>query len=194
MTDETKEQAALDTQPEATPSGQVNEVQEDDLDTLLAEHDQQTVTQQPASQPQEAVKINELYRFFQEEKQEREKRQTAEVISSAVKSIKEFAGAENVDDEWVDTILQGQASKDARIRLAFQNRANNPAAWNAALKTVAKEVKKYAPKDDEDRAAVTAAVRSGSSSQAEPERDFPADKEIHSMTDKEFADMWKNVK
>jgi hypothetical protein len=194
MTDETKEQAALDTQSVATPTEQVPEAQ-DDLDALLAEHDQQTAdVQQPVSQPQDAAKIDQLYQFMQQERQEREQRQTAEVVSQAVKSIKEIAGAENMEDDFVDTILQGQATKDARIRLAFQNREKNPAAWNAALKTVAAAVKKYAPKDDEDRAAVTAAVRSGSSSKSEPERDFPGEKEIHSMSDREFADMWKNVK
>ncbi len=190
MTD--KEQAALETEPEATQSGQVEEAQEDDLDALLAEHDQGTQDTAPQPAPS-SNKIDEIYRFMQQQEQKNVHQETQKAISGAIKSIKEMVGSDDVDDDLVDTILQGRASKDERIARAFQNRSKNPAAWTAALKSVAKEVKRFVPTDD-DREAVTAAVRSGSTAKPEPERDFPTEKEIKSMSDRDFNQLWKGVK
>ena len=179
-----KEQAAAESEPEATQSGQ-EEGEQDDLDALLAEHDQEST--QPQPQPSTSPQVGGSDPRIEQIWQKMMADETNKAVSKAVKQIKEFIGSDDLDDDFVETHLRGTADKYRSVALAFVKREENPSKWNDAIKLVAKGLKKYVPKGDDDREAVTAAVKSGSSAKPEPERDFPSEKELRKMSDRDFS-------
>ncbi len=194
-----KEQAAAKDQSEAKPSEQSEGEQDDDLDTLLRQYDEES-NQEQVSQPklkQEGSddKLNMIVNYLQQQEQKNQQREVDDAIKASVKSMKEYLGAENVEDDYIRALIEGSASTMPQIRTAFIKRKEKPADWDKVMRGLAKKYQKYVPKGDDDREAVVAAVKGSSSSKPEPEKDFPSDKEFKSMSDREFQE-WvrKNVK
>lgn len=188
----TDEQAGSKDKSDATQSEDANADQEDDLDTLLAQYDEENVQEKPQTQKQPASneKLDMILNYIQNQQVRDQQTEINTDLQGAVKTMKEIIGTESIDDEFLEVALRGYADKNPKFVKAFMDRKQNPTAWKAVVKTVATKMRKYVPKEDDDREAVAAAVKSGSSAKADPEKDFPSEKEIRKMSDAEFNKIW----
>lgn len=102
------------------------------------------------------------------------------------------------DIEGKDTILRGfliaKATEDQRLRTLWENRRNNPQAWEKALKILGGEVKKeFAvpdPQLEENQRAMEESQRAQSTSA--PPRASP-EQEVLRMKPAEFAQYWSRL-
>lgn len=161
VVDETKTSA----QPEAKVDGARNDG--DDLDTLLAQFNQETTKPTPVSPPVEQQQTKPapaqdpnlarvLHRIERDD------------ISSLVKEVK---GDLDHDDEMVEAWIDTRARKDVRLQRAWLERDVNPQAFQRIAKELGREFakrnsRKIDPQATEDREAVAAAVRGASSNRA----------------------------
>lgn len=171
MSDDTKQpvvEPKVPAQQGTTVEGARNDG--NDLDTLLAEFNQQTApktepvpppTQQQTAQPDPLVQ--KLYTRFERED-----------IGRLVKDVK---GDLDEDDDLVEAWVDAQARKDPRLQKAWLEREANPQAFQRISKELGKKFaqrvsKRPDPQVTEDRNAVAAAVRGASTNRA-PETPAP---------------------
>ena len=162
-----------ETKVSATPETQVDSARNDgtDLDTLLAEFNQQTAPKtDPVSPPQTQQQpvqpdplVTRLYQRFEKED-----------ISKLVKDVK---GDLDEDDEMVEAWVDAKARRDPRLQQAWMEREAKPQAFQKIAKELGREFAKRAskrpdPQATEDRNAVAAAVR-GASTNRVPDAQAP---------------------
>lgn len=199
MSDE--EQTVVDqADTESKTSGEADDAQGDDLDSLLAEWDQDQEQQtkestsggQSDSGKSESQELPSDVREVVDYVKEQRDRDIAERTNRDIADA-----AEKLREGWEDAppaaLLEGEiwksAGKDQRFLQAFQQRHQQPEKWDRILKAKQREVKSLLEQkpDSEataDREAVTAAVRSASKAPASPEG--PSAEDISKMTDAEF--------
>ena len=167
------------------PSAEVENAQEPSLDSLLAEYDEtpKEEPKQEAPQPNAPTVTADVQEFMARQI----KKEQTEAIQESAKILREAAGQTHLAEKWFEGQLHVAASQDPRIYAAFENRANNPGAWNAILKTLGKDIAKELTQPQTDEAsteswnAVEASVHSASTSnQAEKQLNWAG------MTDSEF--------
>lgn len=202
MPDEEQQQTVAE-QPdtESPTSGEGGGAQaEDDLDSLLAEWDQQQSRQtQEASSGEQTDEgkqsktelpedVREVVDYVKQQREQEVAERTNKDIADAAEKLRE--GWEEAPPA---ALLEGEiwksAGKDQRFLQAFQNRHQQPDLWDRILKAKQKELKAMleARPDSEataDRDAVTSAVRSAS--KAPPGPQAPTEAEIAKMSDAEF--------
>lgn len=177
MSDDTKQPVVDETNPSAQPEGAVDSARNDgnDLDTLLAQYDQETKKpepvsppetqpQQPPARPQVDPNVSRLLSRFDREDLER--------------LVKDVKGDLDFDDDLVEAWIDTQARKDPRLQRAWLEREGNPKAFGQIAKELGKSFAKRASKRPdpaltEDREAVVAAVR-GASTHRAPESAPPS--------------------
>lgn len=162
--------------------------EEPTLDQLLAEMDLGQVKREDTKTDDglKSEDIRALAEFARNQQAVEAERQQTEAIADAVKVAK---GDADIPDVIVSGYLREMAVKDPRIEKAFQERGQNPSAWNNALKALGKELRNtLGDKPDqemtEDAEAVAAAVRSASTKTRETTDDVPDD--IGQYSDAQF--------
>jgi hypothetical protein len=171
------EQAAIETNPQGTSGGE----SEDALDSLLDEFKQKTEPQKPAVSTED---FSEVVQYVKQQQVESVKKETEEGISSAVASIKEGLDV-SVPDRAIRGMLFDLAESNEEFVNAFNNRNNNPQAWNKVLKAFQKEVAdefQIDPGATNDREALKQAVHS-SKSETQPTEEQP---DYSKMSDADF--------
>jgi len=167
------------------PDAEVAETPKDDLDTILAEFDQQ-VEDKPETDSNAnegpRMKVVEDYIQAQQEKD------TRRAITESVTQLKEFDKSLNgVGNVAIEGFLQLKAQRDTRIADAFHKRDENPDGWQRVLKGMAHEFSQEFKAPDaqitEDRNAMRAAV------ETQPETsdsEAPSVSDLNRMSDAEF--------
>ena len=195
---EVTQTVTTDTNPPAAPGGAVapDARPEDDLDTLLnefsgSEQPGSTQTQtkpEPqagaADDPQLKSRLDQLERKLAEDQFQKD-------IAPVIQKVRGDLSTEGMNDSEILDWMEGRAKRDERLRTAWLNRQQNPAAWGKVVDGLGRELhKKFAKLPDanatEDRAAVTAAVR-GASTKA-PEGKAP---EFSGMSNSEYRETVK---
>lgn len=175
MSEDTKQPVVDETQASAKPDATVDSARNDgnDLDTLLAQYDQETKKPDPVSPPETQQQQPDrpaldpsvarlVSRFDRED------------LSRLVKEVK---GDSDFDDDIVEGWIDAQARRDPRLQRAWLEREANPKAFEQISKQLGKEFAKRTgkrpdPALTEDREAVAAAVR-GASTHRAPESTPP---------------------
>jgi hypothetical protein len=155
------EQTAIKDNPASTSGGE----SEDALDNLLNEFEQKT---EPQKSSVSAEDIGEVVQYVKQQQVESEKKDTEEGIKSAVDTIKEGLDVK-VPDRAIRGMLFDLAESNEGFVNAFNNRNNNPQAWNKVLKSFQKEVAaefQIDPEATNDREALKQAVHSSKSETA----------------------------
>lgn len=182
MSEDTTQPVVDGTKAPALPGAAVDGARNDgnDLDTLLAQFDQQTqprvdpVSPPPATQQQDtptpATQPDPLVASLY-------KRIEREDIGNLVKQVRGDLDATLWDNEIVEAWIDAQARKDPRLARAWLERVNNPQGFERIGKELGKKFAERASKVPdrqltEDREAVAAAVR-GASTQRAPESSPP---------------------
>ncbi len=170
-----KQPVVDETKTSAQPEVAVDSARKDgtDLDTLLAQYEQQTTKtetvsppetqQQPPARPQVDPNVSRLLSRFDREDLQR--------LVGIVKGDLDY------DEELVEAFIDVQARKDPRLQRAWLEREGNPKAFDQIAKELGKALAKKASKRadpalTEDREAVVAAVR-GASTQRAPDSPPP---------------------
>ena len=175
-----------DTNTEAQqPSVEVENAQEQSLDTLLSEYDE---TPKEAQEPQPTAPQPTVTPDVQAFMDRQIKKETTEAIHNSAAVLKKAAGDTNLSEKWFEGQLHVAANNDPRIYSAFENRDQNPGAWNNILNSLGKQIaKELTDAASIDKAstdswnAVEASVHSASTSKVtESEPNWGA------MTDSEF--------
>lgn len=173
-------------------SNEVDNAQDDDLDTLLKEFD--TTDQENAEpareQQSEATVSQEDVAEIRQFRQERQQAAVKEAFAESAKLVKEAAGEiGNSVPEWIfEGALLREDFNNPKIGEAFQNRDKNPEAWSKIAASIGKKIASDFKTDrsaTESWNAVESAQRSASTSTAE--ESLP---DFNKMTDSEFA-KWK---
>ena len=187
-----KDEQAVTTEAdvESTTSTEDSGAQEVDLDSVLAEFDEDTSDQSEQSdQGSEQQTTNNLESedldFIKDLKAQETRRQ----IDEEMKKMRENLP----DDLYIPErafrgMVEIMASENPKIAQAFANRNKNPAAWEKASKAIATNIAKEFDsqpddKSTQDREAVVAAVKSVSTSSQESE--LP---KFSEMNDQQFAE------
>lgn len=169
-----------------TDASGTQDAQEDDLDSILAEWDEE-----PKSDPEPDVSakgLKESLKRIQEQQAQADKERTQRDIADAVKTIRTEMGDHALSEKAVRRMLNGAAGEDARLQTAWMNRIQNPDGYSRVLKALAKEfASEVAEMPDkgvtEDRESVAAAVR-GASTKVPDEPEIPSN--VATMSDQEF--------
>lgn len=169
--------------PQAKPATETAGAPEKSVDDLLKEFDTKTEPTK-TTPPAEDDRLTRVFDYVEAKATEDENRQTETDIASAVKAA---TGDRELDPEYVEGKLHYKANTDPAFRNAWMQRHANPEAWGALCKAYGKELAATSKVDQpasEDRAALSAAVRSQSTKPAEAP---PSEKDIRRMTDSELA-------
>lgn len=113
-------------------------------------------------------------------------------IQAAVKVVGEVAGIDKpkVVEAWLD----GKAREDARFKQLWDNRSKNPAAWNNALKAVAREMQKdFSVQVDPKLAAAQQVRRISQSQMATTQQDDDKEPDWASKTGSDFEAGWNSM-
>ena len=174
-----------DTNPEAQqPSAAVENAQDPSLDSLLSEYDETPKeAPQQESQPSATQPTADMQAFMDRQIQ----KETTQAINESAKALRDAVGDTNLSERWFEGQLHVAANQDSRIMSAFNNRENNPGAWDSILNALGKELSKEINQAPTDSAstdswnAVEASVHSASTSKVtESAPNYGA------MTDAEF--------
>jgi hypothetical protein len=172
MSEDTTQAVVDETKVSATPDTTVDSARNDgtDLDTLLAQFDQQTKTE-PVVQPTQPV--------TQQTTQPQQDPIVARLVNRIERQdignlVKQVKGDLDEDDDLVEAWIDARARKDPRLQRAWLEREANPQAFQEVAKGLGREfAKRTAKRPDpnltEDQEAVAAAVR-GSSTKAPEDR------------------------
>ena len=185
------EQTVIDPNAQGQPAAAEGDAQVDDLDSLLSEFDSQT--SQPTPEPQQSSsEVKELINYMQQEKKEKEAARLNEDLNATFTQVGEMLADKGLPDYLVRGAVYEKAESDPRFRDAFENRGNNPQAWNRVVKALGAQVKRDLeaqpdPQLTADSNALAAAVRG--SSQTTPAA--PEVEDISSKTDAELNAMFK---
>ena len=167
----TEQTVGTETEAQAKPVAEATTAQDKgfDLDGLLSEFTEQT---KPVTQPQPKPQATATPVVDVEARKELAELKFEKEWKPVLTRIRGDIPSEVMSDEELTDLMNGRASRDPRLKNAWENRASNPAAWNKVEKALNAElIKKFQklpdPNATEDVAAVTAAVR-GASKQAPP--------------------------
>lgn len=161
MSDE--EQAVADQSNE--PPKEVSEEEgAQDLDSLLAEFEQEDEPSEPEKTSLNKEDLEEVVSYIKSEKETRLREQASKDLEATVKNVK---GDLKVPDELVKGLLHVKASDNPQMLKAYQNRGKNPAAWAKVEKNLNRELKKLleglGDKSEENKKRVADAVRNAKS-------------------------------
>ncbi len=166
--------------------------QEPTIDDLLKEFEasENPTEQQTQKTDLKADDIREVVGYVREEREQKSRERTDTDVAAAADIVKGDLG---ISKERVIDSLYGKANRDPRFLRAFQQRHENPNAWNSVLRKMHDELASdLKPKVDEnltdDRAAVEAAVRSQSTGSTE--EPLP---DLGSMSDAEFNEAQRKL-
>lgn len=194
MSEDQTTQAVVDeTKAPAVPGAEATSARtDDDLDTLLAQYDetQTTRTSEPAQPATAAPAANDVKDASAEVLAARDEIRTEKFqrdMNATISDVRGNLPADLYDDDFVQSWIDAQAKKDARLATAWVNRNADPKKFGQVKAALGKEfAKRYGRIPDkqatEDREAVTAAVR-GASTPA-PSGKAP---DYSKMTDAQFA-------
>lgn len=173
---------------------------DDDLDSLLAEWDEdqkKAAEQSPSGEQTETGKtgatelpsdVREVVDYVKEQREREITERTNQDVAAAAEKLRE-----GWDDAPPAALLEGEiwksAGKDQRFLAAFQQRHQQPDKWDRILKAKQRELQAMlaGTPDQEataDRQAVASAVRSAS--KAPTGSEGPSADDISKMSDKEF--------
>jgi hypothetical protein len=169
MSEDTTQAVVDETKVSATPDTTVDSARNDgtDLDTLLAQFDQQTTKAEPVAQTTQPVTQQTTQPQQDPIVARLVNRIERQDISNLVKQVK---GDLDEDEDLVEAWIDARARKDPRLQRAWLEREANPQAFQEVAKGLGREfAKRTAKRPDpnltEDQEAVAAAVR-GSSTKA----------------------------
>lgn len=199
MSEAMTEQAAVDaTKAPAVPgatAGQDARNDGNDLDTLLAEYDQQVrPAPTPQTQPEQKSGTDAVAKPAADPDVAEVKRYIfKQDMDKTVKSIRGELPSDYFDDSLVKAWIEAQAEEDPRLGLAWANRHSNPKQFEKVVDTLGRKFsKQYGKLPDkqatDDREAVSAAVR-GASHRA-PEGKAP---DFSGMNNAEFREEHKKL-
>lgn len=190
---------------ESKPAVAANET--DELDTLLAEFDQensgkeQQNTDQPQNQPDSNDVASQVAKLVQaQEARDRKdaERDTQDGIQEAIGWGMEVLKEKEISvpdgtEKLFRGFLEAEAQADGRISQAFLNRSSRPSAWKKVVVAKAGEFSKFfqATGKDTQRETIGAAVAGSRSS--ETKGDGPTAKDYGAMTDQEFRREWRKA-
>ena len=149
-----------------------------------------------ATQPNLAAFMQELARDRAERAQEREERMRKADEADFRDAVATLG--KNAELQGKDKMLRGylisKASEDSRLRALWENRKENPTAWNRALKIMSDEVKEEFvvpnPQLEENQRAMEVSQQSASSS-APPKP--KQEEEVMRMNPAEFEQFWRRL-
>ena len=158
-------------------------VEEPSIDDLLKEYSSTTEQPKPEKPPSE---LREVVDYVRDQKARDEKRSFDEGVQSAVDTVLEKAGIEaptEFDKTVVKGILYARANEKESLSQAFNQRGENPDAWQQILGAMAKEFADSRSHDSKVTADVEAAKQAvqGSTSTA-PEKKMPTAAELENMS------------
>ena len=174
------------------------EAEGDALDDLLKEYDSATQEAKPTEQPNESNELVGLLKRREEKDAANEakeaERDVEKGLTEAIDVIQDQlkGGPIRLSNKAIDDILNGMARRDDRLSKAFDNRSENPQAWNRILKSTAKAISEdnsIDPELTEDREAVANAVKSATT--ATEADDQHTHESLSKMSDTEF-EIWKS--
>lgn len=186
---ETEQTDAQSEETVAEESGAQEQKKEDDLDTLLAEYEQETgeSTEQQTETKSESGVSREEFEALRQELSHRDYRNDLE---RTIESVRGDLPQEQFDDSFMDAWINARAKDDPRIANAWVQRHKDPKKFTRVVeglgKEFAKKYGKFSGMDDNattDREAVAQAVR-GQGNKA-PEGSAPDYKDV---SDGEFRE------
>lgn len=180
MTDE-----SLDTTDAGAPPAEGSSAGTD-LDHLLAEYEAPT----PAPKPQpDLSKLQPVIDYAAQELTNKANERVQTDVKSAVEFVKEAEGGADIPDKLARGFLEAKASDDPSFKKAFENRQNDPNAWQSALSGAqsefAEEIKGLPSNNiKSDAEAARAAVAGDVEPQGDSDELSP--KEMAKMSDQDF--------
>lgn len=179
-----------------------DEADAQDLNTLLAEYDETSETEEKASVKPEPSdekeletklnKIDQVYKMMTDDLETRTQEAATVELNSTVKSINEGLG---IDEKFVKAFLNMKASEDPRLKNAYLAKQSNPKIWAAIEVQLRNELRTFASGiSDEDAtdthdAIVSSVLNSKSTSSVNTEVKFSemSDVEFEAHKKQEFA-------
>ena len=150
---------------------------EQTVDELLAEFEQESQpsqSPQPAETAQSNDRIDKVVQYVEQDQQAKARQQTEDSLNAAAKLMAE--SVEGVDESVLRALVVAGVVEDNRAQNLWNQRHNNPKAWESYVTGLAKEKfsgTKGEPEDiSQSRAAARAAVRANSGS-TQPDSDIP---------------------
>lgn len=189
MAEQEQQHAVADeqkTDEQAKPASEdtsARETQEDDLETLLAEYEEQPQkadtgkqpdqSQQPEAssetnaeqqRPQTAEDIEAVKRRLDEQERREAERQYRQDMDETVKGVRGDLPGDFFDDKFIESWIDAEARDDPRLQRAWQTRRENPKQFARVREELGRKFHaKYSKLPDkqatEDHAAVTQAVQ-----------------------------------
>lgn len=178
----------------------------DELDTLLAEFENESGTETITEQPNTteggddlASQVKELVQAQKARERQDAEADTRKGIDQAVGWVTEVLKEKELEvPEGAEDLIEGSldtaARKDPRIAKAFMERHKRPSAWKKIVVAHAQGLTRYFPQANQDSqreqaAAAVAQSRSGKSKG----QDFPSAKDLGRMSDREFFKLAKGM-
>jgi len=181
---------AVNPAPEAEPtqvSPDAAVAQEPDIDSLLAEYTPPAEPEKPVAPAPQTDELAEMRALYAQISAER----MAEGLNESARMVKKAAGevAANIPEKLFRGALRDEAAGNPKIEQIFNNRTNDPTAWERVATALGKKIASdFQPVDSastESWSAVEAAQRSSSTTTPSPAQDVGAN-ELRDMTDAEF--------
>jgi len=164
-----------------------------DLDTLLAEYDETSETEDTKAKVTDVSedddvksqlhKLNQVHKLLTDDMEARAKTTAEDEMSSTVKSIDDGLG---VGNKFVKAFLNMKAADDPRLERAYLAKRTNPKAWEAIEAQLRNEIKDFMKQSpDQDAtdthdAIVSSVLNSKSTSAAS------VDVKLSDLTDEQF--------
>ena len=207
MNQEDNKQAVTEVEPDENSPVENQDARDDEptMDELLDEIEstQQEAPQevQPKTETQDTGIADRLATLEQENKD----RDKADLIKDIETGVQETVGRflENdtiskvYDDDEVEGLIQIEASRNPRISTAFGLRHSEPAKWKKIEASLMKKIEDKAAgktsQNNEDREAVEEAVRGVSNLAPVTESKVPSQSDLAGMTDRELADLKREL-
>lgn len=182
-----------DGQPEAAP--ETGGAQEKSVDELLKEFDTKA-TPEPKAETKPDTSDDRLNTVFDWVEQKAKEEKIEQVNNDIADAVKTTVGDHGLDPEYVEGKLHYKANTDPKFARAWMSRHDNPDQFNQVLRQYGKELAGKANSNidqnaTEDRAALSAAVRSQSQKSADPPP--MTQKDLSKMSDAEFNKMKREM-
>lgn len=178
MSEQDKQHAVADEKPDeqAKPASEdagARETQDDELDSLLAEYEEDPKGKEAPSEPKPnaeqhnapaAEDIESVKRRLDEQDRREAERQYRQDMDATVKQVRGDLDPNFFDDRFVESWIDGEARDDPRLQRAWQTRRDDPKRFARVQEEIGRKFyAKYSKLPDrqasEDHAAVAHAVR-----------------------------------
>jgi len=175
------------TEPNTDPNQETVSEPSDDLDALLNEY-QEPVKAEPPVKTEQTPSTDEMTEFRMMMEQNRVEKQN-EGLNEAAKMVKSSAGdaAGNMPEWMFVGALREEATRNPNLEKVFNERGQNPEAWNKVASALGKKIAHDLNPTDKQATdswnAVESAVHSSSSSN--PVEEAPPN--LNKMNDAEFS-------